>query len=327
MNSEVLCFGEALWDLLPDGPVLGGAPLNLTYRLKSQGLSASIVSCLGNDMLGTDARRLISQYGMSQDFLFTHKELPTGTVVVKLDNTGEPAYTIVKNTAYDDILLTEELLSKSQSARCFCFGTLAQRDPRSRKTLRALLENRGDGLNLLDINLRPECYSEESVDYSLRHAGILKINEEEAVILKEWYSFEETDYRLLAAAFCRRFNLTLCILTLGPKGACAASQDGPICQEPSYDVPRVDPCGAGDAFTAGFLSIYLKAGDIAAACRRGNALGSAVTARRGALQSIPAGEAERLEKGGTPYRFQESDFLIRRKDESEGKPGMTAAVK
>jgi fructokinase len=310
MSTEVLCFGEALWDLLPDGAVLGGAPLNLAYRLKSQGVSASIVSCLGKDKLGNDARQLISDYGMGGEFLFTHEELPTGTVVVELDDTGEPSYTIVKNTAYDDIPVTGELLEKSRSARCFCYGTLAQRDPGSRKTLRTLLANRGDGLNLLDINLRPECYSRESVDYSLKQAGILKINEEEAGTLKEWYSFDETDYRELAAAFCRRFDLLYCILTLGPKGACVASPDGPICQEPSYDVPRVDPCGAGDAFTAGFLASYLNGGEIAAACRRGNALGSAVTARRGALQSIPAGEAETLEKEGTPYKFKESDFLV-----------------
>lgn len=310
MNPEVLCFGEALWDLLPDGPVLGGAPLNLTYRLKSVGMPAQIISCLGNDELGTDADRLISNYGLSRKYLFTHDNLPTGTVVVKLDETGEPSYTIVKDTAYDDIPLTEELLSKSQSARCFCYGTLAQRDPRSRKTLRTLLENRRGGLNLLDINLRPECYTRESVDYSLKHAGILKINEEEARTLKEWYSFEQIDFRELAAEFCRRFDLCYCILTLGPKGACAASPDGPICQESSYDVPKVDPCGAGDAFTAGFLVSYLNGGDIAAACRRGNALGSAVSARRGALQSIPPGEAEKLEKHGETYPLEESDFLI-----------------
>lgn len=311
MKGEILCFGEALWDLLPDGPVLGGAPLNLAYRLSSQGLPGAIVSSLGKDELGDDAFRLISEYGMSEEFLFAHETLPTGSVVVDLDETGEPSYTIVKNTAYDDIPVTENLLEASAAARCFCFGTLAQRDTRSRGTLRKLLENRGKGLNLLDINLRPECYSRESVDYSLKHAGLLKINEDEARTLKEWYSFEETDFRELAAAFCRRFNLMYCILTLGPKGACAASPDGPICHEPSYDVPRVDPCGAGDAFTAGFLSSFLNDGDIAAACRRGNALGSAVTARRGALQTIPAGEAEALETGGVPYKFKESDFLVR----------------
>lgn len=310
MKPEILCFGEALWDLLPDGPVLGGAPLNLTYRLSSQGLPAAIVSCLGKDELGADAFKLISGYGMSKEFLFTHETLSTGTVVVDLDETGEPSYTIVKDAAYDDIPISDELLKTSASARCFCYGTLAQRDSRSRGTLRKLLENRGDGLNLLDINLRPECFSKESVDYSLKHAGILKINEEEARTLKEWYSFDETDYRELAAAFCRRFSLLYCILTLGPKGACVASAKGPVCHEPSYDVPRVDPCGAGDAFTAGFLASYLGGGDIAAACRRGNALGSAVTARRGALQIIPDGEAETLEKEGVPYKFKETDFLV-----------------
>lgn len=310
MNPGILCFGEALWDLLPDGRVLGGAPLNLAYRLSSQGLEAAIVSCLGRDKLGTEAVELLSKYGMNREFLFTHKDLPTGTVVVELDDNREPSYTIVKDAAYDDIPLTDHLLKMSASVLCFCFGTLAQRDARSRGTLRKLLANRGDGLNLFDINLRPECYSKAIVDYSLEHAGILKINEEEARTLKQWYSFEETDFRELASAFCRRFNLQYCILTLGPKGACVASPKGPVCQEPSYNVPRVDPCGAGDAFTAGFLVTYLKGGDVAAACRRGNALGSAVCARRGAIQNIPAGEAEKLEDNGEPYIFRETDFLV-----------------
>ncbi len=310
MNPEILCFGEALWDLLPDGPVLGGAPLNLAYRLDSQGLRAGIISSLGKDKLGSDAWNLIGKYGMDRSFLFSHEVLATGMVKVKLDERGEPSYTIVKDAAYDDIPLTGELLEASASARCFCFGTLAQRDNRSRETLKALLANRGDGFNLLDLNLRPDCYDDESISYSLNHTGILKINEEEARCLKKWYSFKETDYRELAAALCRRFNLQYCIITLGPKGACAASPEGPICYEPSYDVPRMDPCGAGDAFTAGFLSIYLGGGYITAACRRGNALGSVVTSRRGAIQKIPAKEVEMLEKEGTPYQFKDSDFLV-----------------
>ncbi len=310
MNPEILCFGEALWDLLPDGPVLGGAPLNLAYRMDSQGLRAGIISSLGKDKLGTDARNLIGHYGMDRSFLFSHEELATGTVKVKLDERGEPSYTIVKDAAYDSIPLTGELLEASASALCFCFGTLAQRDKRSRETLKALLANRGDGFNLLDLNLRPDCYDDESISYSLNHASILKINEEEAHSLKDWYSFKETDYRELAAALCRRFNLQYCIITLGPKGACVASSDGPICHEPSYNVPRVDPCGAGDAFTAGFLSIYLEGGYVTAACRRGNALGSAVTARRGAIQKIPAEEVKMLETEGIPYQFKDSDFLV-----------------
>ncbi len=310
MMPEVLCFGEALWDLLPDGPVLGGAPLNLTYRLESLGIRAAIVSCLGDDKLGADARNLIGEYGLDRSFLFNNEELPTGTVLVKFDQSEEPSYTIVRDSAYDDIPINEELMEISAAARCFCFGTLAQRDPRSRGSLKAILANRGDGLNLLDINLRPECYSEETIAYSLSHASILKINEEEAQKLKLWHSFNEDDYRELAAAFCRRFDLRYCILTLGAKGACVSSPGGSICQEPSYNVPRIDPCGAGDAFTAGFLSVYLNDGDITAACRRGNAMGSAVTSKRGAIQSIPYVEIENLEEEGILYQFKESDFLV-----------------
>jgi fructokinase len=310
MTPEILCFGEALWDLFPDGPVLGGAPLNLAYRLDSLGRKAAVVSCLGTDNLGLRARNLLRDYGMDDRFLFETGLHPTGTVRVDFDSNGEPSYLIVPDAAYDVIPLTDGLMEAAESAECLCFGTLAQRSRVSRTTLRKLLERRGDRLNLLDINLRPGCYDEEIVSYSMEKASILKLNEEEARELKILHGFTETDYRELAAAFCRRFGLVLCVLTMGSRGACAAGPGGPVCQEPSYEVPRIDPCGAGDAFTAAFLDSWLKGVPVDAACRRGNALGSAVTARRGALQEIPPGEAGHLEREGRPYRFRDGDFVI-----------------
>jgi fructokinase len=308
MNT--VSFGEALWDLLPDGAVLGGAPLNLAYRLKSVGFRSTVVSSLGRDERGVEARRLIRGYGLDDRFVFTHDSYPTGTVVVSFDRAGEPEYVIVRDAAYDGIPDTPELEEVVRNADCFCFGTLVQRSPVSRNTLKKLLLARPGRTNLLDINLRPDCYSRETVNESLDSATILKINEGEAVLLKKWYGLEGSDYRDLVLTICRRFELDCCILTLGPKGACAAASDGKVCTEPAFDVPRIDPCGAGDAFTAGFLSVYLNGGTLSDACRRGNALGSAVTGRRGALQEITDHEVEKLEISGTPYTFSETDFRV-----------------
>lgn len=307
---RVLCFGEALWDLLPDGAVLGGAPLNLTYRLLSRGIDSGIISALGRDELGRKARDRMKKLGIDDRFVFENPDLSTGRVEIELSDNSEPSYTIVTDAAYDAVPLTPELAAASEIADCFCYGTLAQRDARSRSTLRTILESRRTKLNLADLNLRPECYDRDSVDYSLRFAGILKINEDEARLLNDWYGLGGTDLRELASALCRRFELEICILTMGPKGACVGDPGGPVCAEPSYDVPRVDPCGAGDAFTAAFLAAYLNGRTVTEACRLGNALGSAVTARRGALQPIPEGEAERLMDEAEPYEFKEDDFAV-----------------
>ena len=174
MEKTVLAFGEVLWDILPSRTILGGAPFNFIYRVNSLGETGLMISRLGRDELGHRAHGQIVQSGLDTQFIQWDAELPTGTVEVSFDKQNNPDYFIVPDVAYDRIEITEELLDAASAADCVCFGTLSQRAAQSRKTLERLLKEAATGLKLLDINLRKQCYSLETVISSLEKADVLK---------------------------------------------------------------------------------------------------------------------------------------------------------
>jgi fructokinase len=309
-RHAVLSFGESLWDLLPDGPVLGGAPLNLAYRLGEAGRPAYIVSRLGTDGRGREARARIRELGMDDRFVGESSEDPTGTVVVSLDENNDPSYDIIRDVAYDRIESNDALLEAAAAAACLCYGTLAQRSGKSRRTLATMLDARGGGLTLCDVNLRKECWTAEILAESLDRAELVKINEDEAGVLASIFGIRSRDLRDIGTALCRRFGLLHVIITMGPRGACVCDTAGVTAADPCLDVPRVDPCGAGDAFTAGFLASFLDGESIEECCRRGNALGSLVQGRRGATDPVASDEVDEVRRNALPIPQRESDFHI-----------------
>jgi len=292
MKKTILAFGEVLWDILPSGMVLGGAPFNFAYRANSLGDTGLMISRLGRDELGYEACDQIVQLGLDTRFIQWDDKFPTGTVQVSFDQHNNPDYFITPNVAYDQIELTEELLEAVSTADCLCFGTLSQRSGKSRKTVKELLENADRSLKFLDINLRKKCYSLETVTFSLQKADVLKLNEEEAHQLGDMLGIKHGSLPEFCQEVSSKWSLKYCLVTLGESGAFAFSNDGQKIHIPGYKVSLVDSLGSGDAFSAGFVHKLLQDASIAEACKFGNILGALVAAKEGATSLVTLDEIE-----------------------------------
>lgn len=286
MTGSVVAFGEILWDLLPSGPVLGGAPFNFAYRCSTLGMDSRMVSSLGRDELGDRAVQRMRVLGMSLEHVQRNPDWPTGTVDVAVSERGDPSYTIVQDVAYDSIRMLPDLEPVVRGARCLCFGTLAQRSAVSRGTLCALLRCFGGGYALLDVNLRDGCYTSESVVFSLLMTNILKMNDEEALLVADMAGIRGTTIPEIAFGLLRRYGLAYCVVTLGERGGYALSADGQEVLLGGYSVDVADTCGSGDAFTAAFISEILRGRGLEEAVRTGNALGAMVAMQKGATQPV-----------------------------------------
>lgn len=292
---RVLSFGEVLWDLLPTGPVLGGAPFNLAFRLNSLGYPVRMASRVGMDSLGEEALARMAGFGMDSGLIRRDSQFPTGTVRVSLGPDGEPDFRIEYPAAYDFIELSGELEEAARAAGCICFGSLAQREKTSRETLHRLIEAAPSALKVLDINLRRDCFTRETVTGSLDRADILKLNDSEVLTLAGMLDWEESGAEEFCAAAVERFGLRCCVVTLGARGALAHSAGEGTVHAPGFEVRVVDTVGSGDAFTAGFLDGWFRGLDLRACCRRGNVLGALNAARAGATAVVDESEIRALE--------------------------------
>jgi fructokinase len=286
LSSTIVSFGEALWDLLPTGPVLGGAPLNFAYRVNSLGHPSIIVSRLGKDDFGSKVREQIINLGMDDTCLQWDDAYPTGTVDIYFDEDKNPNYTIIDNVAYDYIESSTDLENIVKNADCLCFGTLAQRNTVSRHSLLSLLSIFSGKFALLDINLRKNCYSAETLKISLEQANVLKLNDEELAVLVDLLGLQGDSVPDQAENLLKHADLEYCVVTLGERGAFALSHRGEKIYSPGYHISLVDPCGSGDGFAAGFIHALLEGGFLEQACRLGNALGAMVAQQEGATQPI-----------------------------------------
>jgi fructokinase len=293
MQKTILSFGETLWDLFPSGPVLGGAPCNLAYRLHSLGDRAVIVTRLGRDEYGARALEQLTALGMESTHIQMDDGHPTGTVQVTLDDKGNPDFHIVPAVAYDFIDVTDDLLELAATAECFCFGTLAQRSPASRLSLQRLLEVTAKCVKFLDVNLRKDCFFKETLSESLKRANVLKMNLQEAHYLAELFEFALSSLPDFCAEMIEEWSLSCCVVTLGEHGAFAASAKEKV-YVPGYEINVKDTCGSGDAFSAGFIHKYLRRGTLADCCQLGNALGSMVAMQTGATTPITLDEVRRF---------------------------------
>ena len=298
MKSTIVSFGEALWDLLPSGPVLGGAPLNFAYRMNSLGHRSIIASRLGKDDLGKKAREQIVTLGMDDTCLQWDDAYPTGTVDIYFDEDKNPNYTIIENVAYDYIEFSADLENIVKNADCLCFGTLAQRNTVSRQTLQRLLSKFYGKFRLLDINLRKNCFSDETLKSSLEQANVLKLNDEELTVLVGLLGLPGDSAPDQAENLLKHAGLAYCVVTLGERGAFALSHRGEKIYSPGYQVSLVDPCGSGDGFSAGFIHALLEGGSLNKACRLGNALGAMVAQQEGARQPISYQDAVAFMEAG-----------------------------
>jgi len=292
--ARIVAFGEALWDLLPSGPVLGGAPLNFAYRAGTFGHSAAMVSALGTDVLGDKALAQMKSLGMETAFVQRTSRLPTGTVDVFLDANGSPDFTINSPAAYDGIEVTADLERLAAEADCLCFGTLVQRTAGSRAALVALLDRFRGRFALYDVNLRKKTYSKEVIAATLPRSSVVKLNHDELDEITAMFGLTGDSIPERVDSLIAKEGLQHCLVTMGSRGAYAASRSGERAYSPAFRVRRVDTTGSGDAFTAGFVHALLAGDDLRAACRLGNAMGSLVASQSGATRPFAPAALDRL---------------------------------
>ncbi len=308
MSFKIVAFGEILWDLLPEGRTLGGAPFNFAYRVNSLGDIAFPVSRLGRDHLGREAWDLVTSFGIDPSYLQWDDSFPTGTVRVSFDAANNPDFVIVPSVAYDFIESTPGLEQIVRSADCLCFGTLIQRSDVSRQALYRLLENAASCRRLLDINLRRNCFTAETVRQSIAAANILKLNEKEAVAVGEMLGLPQLALPELTLQMAKRAGLEAVVVTLAEKGVFAASREGDLVYVPGFRVTVVDSLGAGDAFSAGFIHQSLRGASLREACAFGNLLGAVTATKRGGTPSISTDEIACLEQDNNVERIVEPEL-------------------
>lgn len=297
----VIGIGEALFDCLPDGRKLGGAPANFAYHVSQFGLNGCAISAIGDDELGkeiVDKFTAISRQHSAFSHHLSIVNYPTGTVKVTLDDKGVPQYEICKGVAWDNIPLTDEMLSVAKEAQAVCFGSLAQRSEVSRKTIQSFLDAAPeDALRVFDINLRQSWYTADVISESLHRANVLKINDEELDVVATMLLGEPTvEGRLIAEdsdktrRICRdlikRYDLKMLILTCGAICSYVFTAD-----EESYvktpNVQVADTVGAGDSFTATFVAQLLLGKTIRQAHEKAVSISAFVCTQHGAMPVIP----------------------------------------
>jgi fructokinase len=294
MKHKIISIVELLWDLLPDKTLLGGAPANLAFRLSELGNESYLVSRLGRDKLGEDALNILKAMGLSTSLIQLDDELPTGTVVVSFDEFKNPDYIITPGVAYDQIELTDTLSSLAGSCHCIAFGTLAQRNEKTRQTIARLIEAAPNAKKFLDINLRKDCYSTESVNTSLQYADILKANHHEASQLSKIFSLETEDIPEICRKLSVHFAINTILVTLEEKGVFLFDTKEGEHYIPGFGIDLEDPLGAGDAFSAGFIDTLLKGKPLREACEKGNLLGASVATKKGATHKISNDDLESI---------------------------------
>lgn len=288
MNENyVVGIGEVLWDVLPEGKKLGGAPANFACHVSRFGLNGLVISAVGKDKLGDEIINVFNQKRL--EYQLEKTDFPTGTVEVTLDNAGVPQYDIKENVAWDNIPFTEEIRMIASHTRAACFGSLAQRSQNSRRSINAFLDSMPDSedsLKVFDINLRQNFYSEEIVQESLSKCNILKINDEELLIVKDLLSLRGRSQEELCNELMALGNLRMLILTCGTKGSMVFSQEGiSVLGTPTVQV--ADTVGAGDSFTAAFISSLIKGKTVREAHQTAVNVSAYVCTQQGAMPPLP----------------------------------------
>lgn len=285
MDRLVIGIGEALWDMLPEGKKLGGAPANFAFHAGQFGLESMAVSAIGLDPLGEEIAKELEEHGLP--FHLDRIDYPTGTVQVTLDSNGIPRYEIKEDVAWDKIPYTKELADLAGRAQAVCFGSLAQRNPVSRETIGWFLDAvPEDCLKVFDINLRQSFYSKEIIEDSLRRCDILKINDEELEIVKEMFGLEDLPTEGLCRSIIDEYGLKMLILTCGVNGSHVFSgYVSSFIETPKVNV--ADTVGAGDSFTGAFVASILKGKTVREAHEAAVKVSAFVCTQSGAMPVIP----------------------------------------
>ena len=289
MNKRyVVGLGEVLWDVLPEGKKLGGAPANFAYHAgQFLGMNNTIaVSALGNDRLADETIEALKEHGLND--LLPRVPYPTGTVQVQLDEQGIPTYDIKENVAWDNIPFDDDIAEIAHNCRAVCFGSLAQRNVVSRQTIQKFLDATPDDcVKIFDINLRQQFYTQEVIRESLQRCNILKINDEELVLIGRMFGYPGLDIENKCWLILGKYNLDMLVLTCGTNGSYVFSP-GQMSFQETPKVTVADTVGAGDSFTGSFCAAILNGRPVAEAHKLAVEVSAYVCTQNGAMPVIPS---------------------------------------
>lgn len=288
-RPTIVALGEILWDMFPAGAKFGGAPANFACTAAELAHGAAgiyIVGAVGPDALGREAVELLVSHGVDTTYVQL-ADYPTGEVNVSLDGAGKPTFEIAENTAWDHVDWLIDARRLAPQADAVCFGTLAQRSPVSRDTIRKFVgATRPDCLRILDINLRPPFWTGDVVLESLQLANVLKLNDAELPILAKMLNLTGTDDEVLNQLL-KTNNLRLIALTRGADGATLISATGERSDQPVAPTNIVDTVGAGDAYTAALALGLLRGESLGSINTWGNRVAAYVCSQPGGTPHFP----------------------------------------
>ena len=287
MNQVIVGMGEALWDVLPEGKKIGGAPANFAYHVSQFGFDSRIVSAVGEDTDGTEIMDVFQKKALKT--MIARVPYPTGTVQVTLDAVGVPCYDIKEAVAWDNIPFTDELKSLALNTRAVCFGSLAQRSQVSRDTIKRFRDAMPDldgNLKIFDVNLRQGFYTKEILCDSMSRCNVLKINDEELVVISRIFDYPGIDLQDKCWILLAKYNLKMLILTCGTNGSYVFTP-GVVSFQETPRVAVADTVGAGDSFTAAFTSAVLAGKPVQEAHKLAVEVSAFVCTQSGAMPKLP----------------------------------------
>ena len=285
MKRYIVGLGEALWDVLPDGKKLGGAPANFAYHAAQFGLDTIAISALGEDKLAEETIEALKEHHLN--YLMPRVPYPTGTVQVTLTGEGIPTYDIKENVAWDNIPFNDEMMEIAKNARAVCFGSLAQRNVVSRENIHKFLDATPDDcVKIFDINLRQQFYTKDVIMESLKRCNILKINDEELVLIGRMFGYPGLDIENKCWLILGKYNLDMLVLTCGTNGSYVFTP-GQMSFQETPKVEVADTVGAGDSFTGSFCASILNGKPVPEAHKTAVQVSAFVCTQNGAMPIVP----------------------------------------
>ncbi len=284
-KKYVVGLGEALWDVLPEGKKLGGAPSNFAFHAGQFGLNSIAVSALGEDRLAEETIQQLEEKKLN--YCMPRVPYPTGTVQVTLDEEGVPTYDIKENVAWDNIPFTDEVKNVAENTRAVCWGSLAQRNATSRETIYRFLDATPDNcMKIFDINLRQNFYTKDVICESLKRCNVLKINDEELVTVGRMFGYPGLDIENKCWLILGKYDLDMLVLTCGVNGSYVFTP-GTMSFQETPKVEVADTVGAGDSFTGTFCAAILAGLPVAEAHRHAVEVSAFVCTQNGAMPQVP----------------------------------------
>lgn len=284
MHPTIICFGETLFDILPDGAMPGGAPMNVAIHLAYNGHAPLVISRVGKDAFGKELTGFLESKGLPTASIQQDQTHQTGVVEANVSNKLHVTYTIVEPVAWDFISYDEQLAESIRKSKVFIYGSLAARHKTTRETLMNYLALAA-GLKVFDVNLRPPHYTPEGVMQLLEQADIVKMNHQELIEIMSWFG-KNLEEKESMEYLLKRFNKQLLLVTRGENGASLITRDG-YAEHPGFQVTVEDTIGSGDAFLAMYLHRYLQGMPPSEALSYACAAGAYVATQRGATPEVP----------------------------------------